>query len=107
MIKILNLYLEKIKPTLIFVERDVPYKVMCLLRDKHNITVVSNLDEKKITRLARMTQTISAHGITNIDKNFALGRCKIFSVDNISKMARENGFLLESHRNIKNLTSED
>ncbi len=55
LIKILNLYLEKIKPTLIFVERDVPYKVMCLLRDKHNITVVSNLDEKKITRLARMT----------------------------------------------------
>ena len=49
LIKILNLYLEKIKPTLIFVERDVPYKVMCLLRDKHNITVVSNLDEKKIT----------------------------------------------------------
>lgn len=55
LIKVLNLYLEKIKPSLIFVQGDVPYKVMCILRDKHNITVVSNLDERKITKLARMT----------------------------------------------------
>ena len=67
---------------------------MCMLREKHKITVVSNLDERKITRLARMTQTISAHGITIIDKNFALGKCKTFGVENISKSARENGFLL-------------
>lgn len=107
MIKILSSKLEKITPTLIFVEKDVPYKVMCMLREKHKITVVSNISEKKISALARLTQTVSAHGITVIDKNFALGKCKTFSVKNLSKSARDNGFLLESYRKTQTLTSED
>lgn len=107
LIKILSSKLEKITPTLIFVEKDVPYKVMCMLREKHKITVVSNISEKKISALARLTQTVSAHGITVIDKNFALGKCKTFSVKNLSKSARDNGFLLESYRKTQTLTSED
>ncbi len=30
--------------------------------------------------IARLTQTVVANGITVVDKNFALGKCKTFSV---------------------------
>ena len=62
------------------VEKDVPYKVLCLLRDEFKMTVVSNLYEKKLNNLARLTQTVAANGVTEIDKRFLLGKSEQFRV---------------------------
>ena len=67
MIKILSMKIKLITPSIVIVERNVPYKVMCMLRDEHNITVVSNFEERKLQRIARLTQTITINGINEID----------------------------------------
>ena len=46
--------LDEIKPNLVILQRDISVKLMNLMREK-NITVVSNLEERKIKRLARLT----------------------------------------------------
>lgn len=96
LIKILSRKLEQIKPKIVMVEKDVTYKVMCMLRDQHNITVVSSMDEYKLSKIARFTQTITANGVTVIDKRFGMGKCSHFRVVNWTKHAREHGFGLES-----------
>ena len=35
------------------VEKDVTYKILCMLRDTHKVTVVSNIEENKMIRIAR------------------------------------------------------
>lgn len=86
--------LEQISPQIVIVEQDVTYKVMCMLRDDHNISVISNLDGHKMNRVSRVTQTITANGVTVIDKRFRLGQCKEFKIVNMNKLAREHGFNL-------------
>lgn len=56
LIKILKKKLDNFKPNLIFVEREVPYKVMQMLKEFHpDITVVSGLSEPQIQRIARIS----------------------------------------------------
>ena len=45
------------------------------------IVVISNLDLKKMKRIARYTQTIISPSYNVIDQNFVLGRCKSFKVE--------------------------
>jgi hypothetical protein len=42
------------------------------------------MEEKKMNRIARLTQTITANGVSVIDKRFVLGKCQNFSVKNHS-----------------------
>ena len=55
--QILKQKLDEIRPNLVVLQRDISVKLLNLMREKQ-ITVVSNLEEKKIKRLARLTQTI-------------------------------------------------
>ena len=55
--QILDKKLDEIKPNLVILQQDISVKLMNLMKDK-GITVVCNLEEKKIKRLARLTQTI-------------------------------------------------
>lgn len=75
LINILSKKLEQIRPSIVLVEHDVTYKVMCMLRDDHKITVVSNIEEHKLQKIARLTQTIKINGVNEIDKRFVLGQC--------------------------------
>jgi len=72
----------------VIVQKDISVKLMNLMRDK-DITVVSNLEERKIKRLARLTQTIVLPSINVIDGSFSLGQCKLFREDNLSRQLRE------------------
>lgn len=67
---------------------------MCLLRDEHKISVISNMEAKNLNKIARLTQTITANGVTVIDKRFVLGKCKSFRIINQTKLAKEKGFSL-------------
>lgn len=67
------------------VEENIPYKVMCMLRDEYKISVISNVTEKKLNRIARLTQTVIANGVAVLDKRFVLGKSSKFKVTNLSK----------------------
>lgn len=67
---------------------------MCMLRDDHQMTVISNTDEKKLNRIGRLTQTVIANGVSVIDKRFVLGKCANFKITNQTKLAKEMGFNL-------------
>ena len=82
--RILEHKLSEIKPNLVIVQRDISVKLLNLMRDK-DITVVSNLDDKKMRSLARLTQTIVLPSINVIDSTFSLGYCKLFREDNLSR----------------------
>lgn len=73
LIKILSKKIEQISPQIVIVEQDVTYKVMCMLRDEHNISVISNLESNKMNKVSRVTQTITANGVTIINSRFKLG----------------------------------
>ena len=60
-----------------------------MLRDQLNITVVSGVDEIKLNKISRLTQTVTANGISVVDKKFVLGTCKNFKVTNVSKLAKD------------------
>jgi len=47
-------------------------------------------------KIARLTQTITANGVTVIDKRFVLGKCKSFRITNLTKQARDQGFSLST-----------
>lgn len=81
-------------------QKDIPVKLLNLMRDKE-ITVVCNLNEKKIRRLARLTQTIVLPTINVIDGTFSLGRCKLFREDNLSRQLREQNAFAESTRTVE------
>jgi hypothetical protein len=80
------------------VEENIPYKVMCMLRDEYKISVISNVTEKKLNRIARLTQTLIANGVAVLDKRFVLGKSQSFKVTNLSKQAREKGFTIQNCR---------
>ena len=94
LIKILSKKLEQIDPKIVIVEQDVTYKILCMLRDERKISVITNMDESKLNRIARLTETVTANGITVIDKRFSLGKCKSFRITNQTKLARGKGFNL-------------
>lgn len=52
--KILEQRLTEISPDLIVVQKDISVKLLNLMRDR-DITVVCNLSERKMQRLARIT----------------------------------------------------
>lgn len=58
------------------------------MREKR-ITVVANLEERKMKRLARLTQTIILPTIKVIDGKYEMGKCKLFREDNLSRQLRE------------------
>lgn len=95
--KILEQKLTEINPNMVIVQKDISVKLLNLMRDK-DITVVSNLEERKIKRLARLTQTIVLPSINVIDATFSLGRCKLFREDNLSRQLREqNAYFTNTH----------
>ena len=87
-IKIIQKKLEQINPNLVIIEKDISVKLMRILREK-NITVVTNLEEKKMKRLARLTQTILLPSINVVETSFVLGKCRKFREDNLTKQIRE------------------
>lgn len=52
--KILQQKLDKINPNLVIIQKDISVKLMNMMREK-KITVVCNLEERKMKRLARLT----------------------------------------------------
>lgn len=55
LLKILMKKIDQFKPDIIFVERDVPYKVMqCMCEYHADITIVSNMEDYQIARIARI-----------------------------------------------------
>jgi hypothetical protein len=67
-----------------------------MLRDEYQISVIADMEEKEMNRISRLTQTIIANGVAVIDKRFVLGKCQNFRIVNLTRMARENGFALNS-----------
>ena len=67
---------------MVIVQKDVPFKLLNMMRDK-KITVVCGLEDRKMKRLARLTQTIVLPSINVID--VPLGHCKLFREDNLSR----------------------
>ena len=70
--KILEQKLTEINPNLVVVQKDISVKLLNMMRDK-DITVVSNLEDRKMKRLARLTQTIVLPSMNVIDGRFSLG----------------------------------
>ena len=66
------------------VQKDIPVKLLNMMQER-DITVVCNLDEKKINRLARLLQTILLPSINVIDSTFSLGKCRLFRQENLSR----------------------
>ena len=67
--KILEQKLTKIDPNLVIIQKDISVKLMNMMREK-KITVVCNLEDRKMKRLARLTQTIVLPSINVIDSSF-------------------------------------
>ena len=88
-LKILEQKLDQINPNLVIIEKDISMKLVRLLKEK-DITVVTNLEEKKLKRLARLTQTMLLPSMNVIDESFVLGKCKSFREENLSKLMRED-----------------
>ena len=86
--KILEQKLDQINPNLVIIEKDISMKLVRLLKDK-GITVVTNLEENKLKRLARLTQTMLLPSMNVIDRSFVLGKCKRFREENLTKLMRE------------------
>ena len=82
--KILEQKISEINPDLVIVQKDVPFKLLNKMRDQR-ITVVCGLEDRKMKRLARLTQTIVLPSINVIDGTFTLGHCKLFREDNLSR----------------------
>ena len=82
--KILEQKLTKIDPNLVIIQKDISVKLMNMMREK-KITVVCNLEDRKMKRLARLTQTIVLPSINVIDSSFQLGHSKLFREDNLSR----------------------
>jgi len=61
------------------------------------------MEAKNLNKIARLTQTITANGVTVIDKRFVLGKCKSFRITNQTKLAKEKGFNLQQ-RTSKDIT---
>lgn len=70
-------------------EKNVPYKILTMLKEEHNITLVSNVDMHKLEKIARLTQTDIANEISVVDRFFKLGKCKLFKIVNHSKLYHE------------------
>ena len=70
---------------------------MNMMREKR-ITVVCNLEDGKMKRLARLTQTIVLPSINVIDTSFSLGQCKLFREDNFSRQLRgQDAYFSNTH----------
>lgn len=79
-INIIKEKLTQVKPNIIIVEKDVGYKILDVLRQQ-GITVISNLDSKKMKRITRYTETIIAPSYNIIEKSFEFGKCSQFRVE--------------------------
>ena len=70
---------------------------MNMMREK-KITVVCNLPDRKMKRLARLTQTIVLPSINVIDSSFSLGHSKLFREDNLSRQLRgQDAYFTNTH----------
>lgn len=78
---ILHEKIKLIQPNVIVTEKDISFKVLEVLK-KNNIAAISNLHIDKMRKLARLTKTIIVPSANVIDKNFQLGRCQYFRVEN-------------------------
>ena len=95
--KILEQKLTEIAPNLVVVQKDISVKLLNMMRDK-DITVVSNLEDRKMKRLARLTQTIVLPSMNVIDGRFSLGQCKLFRQDNLSRQLKgQDAYFTSTH----------
>ena len=73
--------ISKINPEIVIIQKDyfqtISSKLMTMMQRK-NITVITELDARKMKRLARLTQTIVLPSLNFYDSSFPLGRCKKF-----------------------------
>ena len=76
--------LAEINPNVVIIQHDIPVKLLNMMRDRE-ITVVCNLDEKKMNGLARLLKTIPLPSIYVHDSAFSLGQCKLFREDNLTR----------------------
>lgn len=56
------------------------YKVLDALREAR-ITVITNMMNHKLKRVARFTKTIISPSYNVVDKSFVLGKCDLFRVE--------------------------
>jgi len=79
-----------VNPDLILVEKDASrLAIDTLFRDDR--TVVTQTSTKMLKMIARCTQTISCPSTNLIDKNFVVGHCQKFHVENIKGQVNSTG----------------
>jgi len=92
-VEILISKINLIKPDLIFVQNDVSRTALDKLRNC-KMTVIANVKESAIRRIARYTQTIPCPSTNLIDKNFVTGTCGKFRVEKTVMRNKKNDQIL-------------
>ena len=80
-VAILEEKIKMINPSVIITEKDISFKTLEVLR-RNKIAAISNLSLPKMKYLARLTKTIIVPSANVLAKNFQLGKCQLFKVEN-------------------------
>ena len=80
--KIIQNKIKSLRPDLIFIEKDASRLALETL-ENDNITVVTVTKAKMLKMIARATQTIVCPSTNLLDKNFVVGECLNFRVEQI------------------------
>ena len=84
---IIKAKIQTVDPDIIFVEKDASRLALdTLLKD--NRTVITNTSSKMLQMIARATQTITCPSTNLLDKNFVVGYCLNFRVEQIKPVAK-------------------
>jgi 1-phosphatidylinositol-3-phosphate 5-kinase len=75
--------IEQVNPDLIFVQDDCSTKAIEAMLRKE-ITVVSNVKESIMQRIGRLTQTLNCPSTNLISSDFSLGKCEMYSMENLA-----------------------
>jgi len=78
--------LIQLNPSIVIVQKDVPTKLINLLREEQ-ISLITNMSIHKMKRIARYTQTLIAPSLNVIDKNFILGKCQHFRIEKVANVS--------------------
>ena len=81
----INKKLAELRPSVVFVQQDASYSLMCLLRDVHKVSLVTNMKPANLQMIERLTKTVTVNDLTEVDAKMQLGSCKEFKVLNVSK----------------------
>ena len=99
-VEILKQKLDFIQPDVLITEKEISFKVLEVLKER-GIAAISNVSEKQLLTLARLTQTIIAPSANVIDQSFQMGRCKVFRVEDPSR------YNIQKNKGVGNFLRED